>query len=108
LAKLLLSAFRIIRVAIYNLAECALKPAKLQIQYLMKFSLKKFNLSLVNLLPFASALLIWRKLQQQESVKGEKIDDRWTVIDNSNQYLQVGCHKILHSEIQAVAKQLGY
>ncbi len=59
-------------------------------------------------LSIASALLIWRKLQQQESVKGEKIDDRWTVIDNSNQYLQVGCHKILHSEIQAVAKQLGY
>ena len=59
-------------------------------------------------LSIASALLIWRKLQQQESVKGEKIDDRWTVINNSNQYLQVGCHKILHSEIQAVAKQLGY
>ena len=59
-------------------------------------------------LSIASALLLWRKLQQQESVKGEKIDDRWTVIDNSNQYLQVGCHKILHTEIQAMAKQLGY
>ena len=59
-------------------------------------------------IPLASALLLWRKLQQQESVKGEKIDDRWTVIDNNPKFLQVGCHKILHSEIQAVAKQLGY
>lgn len=56
----------------------------------------------------ASGVLIWRKLQQQESVKGEKIDDRWTVIDNNLKFLQVGCHRIPHSEIQAVAKQLGY
>ncbi|MFA6102823.1 MAG: hypothetical protein WC721_11595 [Victivallaceae bacterium] len=59
-------------------------------------------------LSIASALLLWRKLQQQESVKGEKIDDRWTVIDNNPKFLQVGCHKILQSEIQAMAKQLGY
>jgi len=58
--------------------------------------------------PIVSGLLLWRKLQQQESIKGDKIDDRWTVIDNNQKFLQVGCHKILHSEIQAVAKQLGY
>jgi Protein of unknown function (DUF3810) len=46
-----------IRVATWQ--KGVLNPAKQQIQYLMKFSLKKINLSLVNLLPFASALLIF-------------------------------------------------
>ncbi len=52
--------------------------------------------------------VLWQRLKAGKSIKGIRLDDRYTVISMTNNILKIGCHKIKMSEINRLAKILNW
>lgn len=55
-----------------------------------------------------SARLLWKCLKAGKSIKGLRLDDRYTIIGMVENCLKIGCHKIQMAEVNRLAKVLSW
>lgn len=53
------------------------------------------------------ALVLWSKLKNKESLQGLKLDNNYTVNNQTEEILSIGCHQIPLKEIERIAETLG-
>jgi hypothetical protein len=55
-----------------------------------------------------SARVLWQRFNAGKPIKGIRLDDRYTVIGLADNILKIGCHNIKMSEVNRLAKKLGW
>lgn len=55
-----------------------------------------------------SCRVLWQCLKAGKSIKGIKLDDRYTIISMIDNILKIGCHKIKMTEVNRLAKELNW
>ena len=55
-----------------------------------------------------AARVLWKRIKSGDSIKGIRLDDRYTVIGLDDNTLRIGCHKIKTSEVKRLARELSW
>jgi hypothetical protein len=55
-----------------------------------------------------SAKVLWKRLKANKSIKGLRLDDRYTIISMVDNILKIGCHNIRMREVNRLAQRLNW